>query len=357
MPGEKWSDKELEILLNAKLSGLSGAEIRRLLPGRSIHSIAQVVRRNNWADQRLSKKMKEAIQLNGPRHQLFVEFLKKNSTAPIEQITNSWNSWATAQGLPTINASRVGYWIGKLGLPHSRSEVWQSNYAKKKRRSKREVVYQEKFKEFEAAVSIELKRRKDLQAKKIARLKKQGLDQQVERTTCECCQNTWLLEKTFFSKLPISFSFQGKRLNEFQTGFCLFCSWRVRNELLLKRAFDIDVMTLIDNRKHYRRVGFDRAFEKVIEQAKLKRDRALENGLSPDKLQTCPRCLDSWERNKKNFRPNPKKANGKSSLRGICTYCDHYFETAIDRRIRDNQSYQDLLDQRAKYLKLARQRQ
>jgi len=72
MPGEKWSDKELEILLNAKLSGLSGAEIRRLLPGRSIHSIAQVVRRNNWADQRLSKKMKEAIQLNGPRHQLFV---------------------------------------------------------------------------------------------------------------------------------------------------------------------------------------------------------------------------------------------------------------------------------------------
>jgi hypothetical protein len=355
MPGKDWSDKELEMLLNARNQGLSNTKILVILPGRTRDGIAQIVRRKGWSDKKLSDKMKSVVPFNQEQHGVFVKFLKKHSMAPFEQIAESWNHTAIPLKWPTVSFGQVSYWIDKLNLPHERSDAWSSDWSKRKRRESRKVVYQQKFREFEREVESEHEKWFELAKKKLKNKKSDKTT--IDSNSCACCNNLWPLSEEFFTYLPNSFSFSSKRLRDFQTGFCKFCDWRIRKELSLKRAFKINVSNILETRRDSRRVGFDRAFEKIIEAAKLSRDQRFKSAKRKLHTRTCIRCTETWELNRKFFRENRGTSDGKATFRALCTFCDHYYETAIDRRKRDKLTYRDLVNERNNYLAEARKQE
>ena len=352
MAGKKWTRKELAQLKRHRKLGKTTREIylnKRLLRGRSLHAIQQQCRRNAWVDKEASEACKKGREngLSPAQTKEVCRLIRSNPKAPLHLYESTWNAWALKNDAPTITKGIAYYWLRKMGFKRSQREVYQSDIAKKERLRRRRIRFERKLEEFELQWELVLGDR--LEQADIFRRRHTTVEDQV----CSCCDKVWPLSKVFFSRLPSSFTFGGRKLQGFQTEFCRFCSELTTARLALYRYYNRSVLQILAMRLAQRRAGLDQAVELLVEKAQLARDRRFRRYPNTD-VRECIRCEECWPLDKRHFRPNRGTADGEATFRALCVFCDGYFERNIDRCKRDGRSPRLLRAERAKYLAQAR---
>ncbi|HMO18001.1 MAG TPA: hypothetical protein PKA63_11890 [Oligoflexia bacterium] len=345
MPNVLWTAKEIEMLVALRQEGCSIMDIAENL-GRSRDSVSQLIRRHGLSDPVKSSLCKSAVRLTDEQHAMFIRFIKKNSDKPLEQLSESWNASAAPLGWPRLSTSYIYHWIAKLGLPHSWSESFKSDWTKAKMKRLKDGIFIRRMEEF-LVWHDEEQKRLQLKAEKVFSSSKK-----TPRHSCLCCKNEWPLSKDFYSGLPRSFFLANQRLQGFQRGFCRFCDKKFVKELAILRSHDRDVSHLIERRKYFRRMGFDLAFEELLVSKRNERDEMLGSGmLSSEECRSCVRCEELWPLTRDYFRQNRGLSDGTPTYRGLCYFCDKYYLREIDRRKRDGRLDSDLKLERSNYLR------
>ena len=358
MAGKIWTDEERLTFIELRQRGMSVGQIvadPNLLPGRSEDSMRQLMRRLQLADPVASARAKDVVHFSNAQQKVFCEFLREHSTASLTVLTTSWNRWAEKNQCPTVTRKTFTYWFKKLRIQRPK----KGPAPKGRRRSKRPVLSPE-----ERRARMFARRRKAFDEQCESRLAEfielaEPFRQQkcaVAFVPCGCCGNEWPLEARFFARLPGIFGFDGEKVNEHQTEFCQFCDWKFTTELELLRRYKKDVAALLELRKRQRRRGIDKAFDKQLEAARVRRDKLFKRSKKLPR-QTCIRCSECWPLDKQHFRPNRGTADGEATYRALCTYCDHYYVREIDRRHRDGLSDTTVVRDRNDFLRLARDNQ
>ena len=344
MPGHHWSRRQLAALKKLRRAGVSVTQIvtDKLLNGRrrSADSIRQQLKRQGWVDPAASQRAKNRVEFNGEQHAIFVKYLRQYSTAPVEQLSRTWNNWASERNWPKAELSTVWYWIEKLKLPHSRKDTFQSDWAKKKRKERTRLHFISRMESFEVECELELAALKQTAKSKDFR--------KLKTECCGCCGNRWPLVNKFFSRLPAIHGIGGVTIDELQTEFCQYCDWMFSKKIALLRYYKADFFEFVAKRKEQRRKGIDKAFERQLEAAR--KDCAKHKG----ERRPCIRCKIKWPLDNSHFHPNRGKSDGQPTYRALCVFCDHHFNVQIDRLRRDKKSYEHVIAERDELLFQAR---
>ncbi|MFN8390584.1 MAG: hypothetical protein U0136_09865 [Bdellovibrionota bacterium] len=346
MAGKKWSRKERAALRKALDQGRTISDILedpKLLRGRTRDSIAQQIRRHRWADPEKSRRCREVEHMTDEQHDFFVQFIRRHGEAPIEQLAISWNNWAHSRSWPKVTPGRVLYWIEKLHIPHSRSDAWQSQFSRNKRKKRRAEELIERLGELERRKELERLSRLD----EVRRLRRE--DRSLAYQKCGRCKNRWLLHDHFFSHVPRTFALEGEFLTGFQTQYCQFCRITDDWTLHLLRAHGKDVSHIVAERRRFQRQGLDLLWEKLRKEY-VETCLDLIGRRKNPRLRSCIRCEDVWLIETPYFRRNPRPG----SFRGLCTFCDGWYDREIDRCKRDGRDPGPLRKERHHYLELAR---
>jgi len=196
IPRKRWT-REAEKLLSELVRG-DGTAARisadpRLLAGYSRNAIQKKLGRLKLIDHSRSQKAREAIRLTSLQLGRFHTFLLAHaSRCTPEQIAMLWNR----ENVPLVSRRRVVYHLQKLGIKRSWAEVMQMPFSKAKQRRVSQKAAQASQRRWEAYREQQEAALRDVALRQRRRARSRGRSR-AERV-CRDCRRRWPAVEPFF---------------------------------------------------------------------------------------------------------------------------------------------------------------
>ena len=196
IPRKRWTAETERILKRLVRSGGTAAAVSvdvELLAGYSRNAIQKKLGRLKLIDRSRSRRAREAIRLTSDQLDHFHTFLLAHaSRCTPEQIALLWNRKHT----PLVSRRRVVYHLQKLGIKRSWAEVMQMPYSKLKQRrvsQKASLASQRRWDEYRELQESQLRQEARRQRRR-ARSRGRSLSDRV----CRDCRRRWPASEPFY---------------------------------------------------------------------------------------------------------------------------------------------------------------
>ena len=196
IPRKRWTGETERMLKRLVGDGGTAAVISadpELLSGYSRNAIQKKLGRLKLIDRSRSRRAREAIRLSSEQLDRFHTFLLAHaSRCTPEQIALLWNR----ENTPLVSRRRVVYHLQKLGIKRSWAEVMQMPYSKAKQRrvsQKASLASERRWEEYRQTQESELR-----QESRRQRRRAQSRGRSLGGRVCRDCRRRWPASEPFY---------------------------------------------------------------------------------------------------------------------------------------------------------------
>ena len=196
IPRKRWTEDTEKLLKRLIREGLTAAEISAdpdLLAGYSRNAIQKKLGRLKLIDGGRSRRARDAVRLSSLELERFHTFLLAHaSRCTPEQIALLWNR----ENTPVISRRRVVYHLQKLGIKRTWAEVMRMPYSKAKQRQVSKKAAQASQRRWEG-----YRERQEAELREVARQQRRrarSRDRSLGERVCRDCRRRWPASEPFF---------------------------------------------------------------------------------------------------------------------------------------------------------------